>query len=326
MRRALLALAVLAGAVGLTLAVPLLGGALGVAQLVSFRAVVALAAVVVALVALGAGALTRSVRLVVPLVVVLVVAALAQIGVLAARAVPRSQVDADGPRLTVLSFNTLGTVRPDELARLVESTGADVVVLPETSEQTAVRTATLLADEGRTMQVHAAASRSAYVDGVALLVSPAVGDYPDATSLGMEHGALRARPSGTGPVLVAVHPVAPVAADAMGTWRRETREAADECAIPGAIVAGDLNATLDHPGLRHLRCTDAARAVGQAWHGTWPASTPGWLATPIDHVLVDGATWRVDDFRVLPATGGSDHRPVVAVLTHRQPHAGLGDQ
>jgi endonuclease/exonuclease/phosphatase (EEP) superfamily protein YafD len=225
-----------------------------------------------------------------------------------------------GPPLTVLSFNTLDVVPPQTLARLVEQQDADVVVLPETSSATADQTRNLLADAGIAMQQLDAPSLDPGVAGVALLVSPTVGDYPDATTLDMRHGALRADPDGRGPVIGAVHPVAPSSLDAMQTWRAESRAGADVCADhPGAIVAGDFNATIDHPGLRHLGpCVDAAREVGEAATGTWPASAPGWLATPIDHVLVDGRAWRVLDFRVLPATGGSDHRPVVATIEARQ--------
>jgi endonuclease/exonuclease/phosphatase (EEP) superfamily protein YafD len=121
------------------------------------------------------------------------------------------------------------------------------------------------------------------------------------------------------PVLVAAHPLAPISRGAMATWRAETELVADLCAsTPGVIVAGDLNSTLDHPGLRDLGpCIDAARASGAGALGTWPASAPRFLAAPIDHVLVDGRAWRVVGFQVLSRTGGSDHRPILATLERR---------
>ena len=57
--------------------------------------------------------------------------------------------------------------------------------------------------------------------------------------------------------------------------------------------------------------------AGAAALGTWPAAMPSWLSTPIDHVLVDPEVWDVVGFDVLPAVGGSDHRPVVAHLRPR---------
>ena len=106
---------------------------------------------------------------------------------------------------------------------------------------------------------------------------------------------------------------------AMADWRHDTALIARTCATtPGVIVAGDLNATLDHPGLRDLGpCVDAAREVGRASWGTWPSSAPSLLAAPIDHVLVDGRVWRVVSFDVLPATGASDHRPALATVQRR---------
>jgi endonuclease/exonuclease/phosphatase (EEP) superfamily protein YafD len=121
------------------------------------------------------------------------------------------------------------------------------------------------------------------------------------------------------PTLVATHLRAPSARASMPEWRAHTAAIAAVCrATPGVVVAGDLNATLDHPGLRDLGpCVDAAEQAGAAALGTWPAQVPPLLGAPIDHVLVDGRAWRVTGFAVLPAVGGSDHRPVVARLARR---------
>ncbi|RIQ20515.1 endonuclease/exonuclease/phosphatase family protein, partial [Jiangella rhizosphaerae] len=48
--------------------------------------------------------------------------------------------------------------------------------------------------------------------------------------------------------------------------------------------------------------------------GTWPAGWPPWAGAPIDHVLADARAWDVVAFSVLHPAGGSDHRPVLAVL------------
>lgn len=322
-RRAGWVLAVVAGVVSLVLAVPLGAGMLGVAQLVSFRPEIALASVVAAVVAALVGLLLpRGSRLaLVPLVAVLVVAGAVQTTVLLVRDHQPTVAASSAERtVTVLGFNTLGRAPASTLARLVEEQHAQVVVLTETSAATAQKTAALLADAGIPMQVHTSASIDPWVDGVALLVSPGLGTYPTSTPLPLRHGGLVTRAQGA-PTLVAVHPVSPSSVGSMSAWRAETRAAADECAAnPGAVVAGDFNATIDHPGLRDLGpCVDVAAEVGRAASGTWPAAVPSWLATPIDHVLVDGRTWRPVSFRVLPATGGSDHRPVVAVVAARAP-------
>jgi endonuclease/exonuclease/phosphatase (EEP) superfamily protein YafD len=229
-------------------------------------------------------------------------------------------VSGSGRDVVVLSFNTFDAVPAATLAALAEDARADVVVLPETSPATALATASLLDAAGRPMQVHTAAGHVPWIAGTALLVSPALGAYPSSSDLPTRLGGVRAVPDDpSDPTLVAAHPLAPGGRSAMPAWRSETASVAAQCAsTPGAIVAGDLNATLDHPGLRDLGpCVDAARAAGEAWRGTWPSSAPSGLAAPIDHVLVDGRAWRVTGFEVLGRTGGSDHRPVVAHLTRR---------
>ncbi|GAA3819924.1 endonuclease/exonuclease/phosphatase family protein [Cellulomonas soli] len=323
---------VVAGVLGLALgwlALGLTPGLYGVAQLVALRGVLACGAVALA-VAVGLGAL-----LVAPehrpgaalVASVAMLGALAQIGVLTVRSVPGDRAPAAGEaaagdELVVLAFNTLDTVEPATLASLVIAQQADVVVLPETSALTAARTAELLADEGHPMQVLTHDAAPASVAGTALLVSLDVGTYDQVDPLPTALGSFVAAPrtgSPSAPTLVAAHPRAPITASSMPGWRTDGTVVADACrTTPGVVLAGDLNATLDHPQLRELGpCLDVARAVGAGARGTWPASAPSLLAAPIDHVLVDGRVWQPVSFSVLPATGGSDHRPVVARLVRR---------
>jgi endonuclease/exonuclease/phosphatase family metal-dependent hydrolase len=107
-------------------------------------------------------------------------------------------------------------------------------------------------------------------------------------------------------------------------WTRGIDWVAEQCAGPDVILAGDLNSTLDHlsglgrDGGSVGECQDAAQQAGTAAQGTWPASLPAALAAPIDHVLV-GSAWEVRSFEVRTDfdDAGSDHRPVVAVLSRR---------
>jgi len=317
--RAVLVAGIVVGAVLVCLALPVGAGSYPVAQIVSFRAVLGLGLLAMAVLLV---ALPGSRQRLLPLAVAFTVGAAAQGSVLAWRSVPHTTATASAEdALVVLSFNTLNVVPPSDLFELVSAHHADVVVLPETSHRTGMKVAALMAQTGNPMQVHTVAGASPVVSGTTLLVGERVGDYPTATALPTRFGSLRAEPSDphTSPVLVAAHPISPGHQDTMEAWRQDTALIAHTCATtPGAVVAGDLNATLDHPGLRDLGpCVDAALEVGEASHGTWPSSAPSLLATPIDHVLVDGRAWRVVDFAVLPATGGSDHRPIVATLERR---------
>ncbi|MBW0254982.1 endonuclease/exonuclease/phosphatase family protein [Cellulomonas sp. PS-H5] len=323
-----------------------------VAQLVALRGLVACLLVGGAVLLVGAVAGWRQVagragvrrpgwRLPLALAAVLVLGAAAQGAVVVGRGVDGSGPGpaADG-ELVVLSFNTFGVVDVDDLTALVEQQDADLVVLAETSASTARAVARALTDSGRPTTALAADSESTRVDGVALLVRDSLGGYTQssaglpATELGTfaavrageepaaGAGAEAVRRPATAPapdVVVAAHTRAPSAESSMPDWRAHAAGIAEVCrSTPGAIVAGDLNATLDHPGLDDLGpCVDAAAEVGAAGLGTWPADVPRVLAAPIDHVLVDGRAWRVTAFGVLDRVGASDHRPVVAHLARR---------
>jgi endonuclease/exonuclease/phosphatase (EEP) superfamily protein YafD len=315
--------AALALALGL-LAVPWLVGAAGVvpiAQAISYRMVIALGLLVLAALVLALPG-ARSPRA--ALVVILTLGALAQVGVLAARGWSSTATTPAAGGLVVLSFNTYTVVTPDVLAHVVLGQRADVVVLPETTEATGRATVDLLAAQGREMTMLARHSGDAAQQATVLLVSTALGDYTITEDAPSKHATFRAEPvdapSGVpAPPIIAAHPFPPSTPGSMSLWRSEGAWVRDACLdTPGVIVAGDFNATLDHPQLRGLApCVDAAQQVGAAALGTWPTSLPTWLAAPIDHVLVDGRVWQVTSFAVLPATGGSDHRPVVAHLVRR---------
>ncbi|QGQ19084.1 endonuclease/exonuclease/phosphatase family protein [Cellulomonas sp. JZ18] len=311
--------------VGVLTLVPLGAGAWPVAQVVALRGLLAALAAAAAATLLVALLLVRGARrTLVPLAVACAVVAAAHGAVLAVRSVPTTDAEAAaaGPQggggdLVVLTFNTLDAVPASTLADLVTGVGADVVALPETSRTTAGALADRLPPAG--WQVLHAPSRVPHVAGTSLVVAAHVGTYPDVEPLDHRLGSLRARPDGDGPVLVAAHPLAPTGRAVMRAWRTEGEAVAAVCrSTPGVVVAGDLNATLDHPALRDTGpCVDAARAAGAGAHGTWPAAAPTLLAAPIDHVLVDERAWRVVDARVLPRVGASDHRPLVAVLARR---------
>jgi endonuclease/exonuclease/phosphatase family metal-dependent hydrolase len=156
-----------------------------------------------------------------------------------------------------------------------------------------------------------------------VLISDDLGPYVRDESV----GTTRTLPSlvavprdGTGPTIVAAHPVAPVPGE-MAAWRQGLSWLAERCAGQDTILAGDLNSTLDHytglgaGGGELGRCRDGARATGSGAVGSWPTSFPPLLGAPIDHVMAT-PDWQVVGFRVISShdDDGSDHRPVVALL------------
>jgi endonuclease/exonuclease/phosphatase (EEP) superfamily protein YafD len=125
--------------------------------------------------------------------------------------------------------------------------------------------------------------------------------------------------------LLAVHPQPPTG-DADG-WRADhaaVRRAAASASGP-TVIAGDLNATLDHRPMRELEgrgFADAAEQANSGWQPTWPASgemsvlgvpVPSMLA--IDHVLLTEELVATHTRSVtIPDT---DHRALLATLVLR---------
>lgn len=320
-------------AVGVVLAVPVVWPQLfgiqrsqGIAMLIAFRGPLALGLAVLAVVAGVVALLRRRVAVAAGLALVLGLAALGNGLVLLARGGGGGPVP-DGD-VTVAVWNTYGGgASPQSIARLVRESGADVVSLPETDALAAAEVVGILARDGIAMTADTveAAAGDAPVP-TTILIADALGPYVQDESAGSTPGAPSGvwRPAdGSGPTLIAAHPVPPLPL-LIEEWRSGLEWVTRQCVGEDVILAGDLNATLDHLagfGVGSLavgECRDAAEEAGSAARGTWPVRLPSALAAPIDHVLV-GSGWVVRGFEVREDfdDAGSDHRPVVAVLALR---------
>jgi len=278
---------------------------------VSFRGPLALSSLTVGMVVAGTAPRHR------PVAVLLIAAALIH-GIVQLRRGWASPPVGHRADLVVVSLNTFGgAATPAQVAALVAgelaSADAAMVALPETSQLLARRTADLLLAEGHPVQVFSTAEGPDPFGTTSLLVSTVLGSYRQLEAPRMLLGAVLAQPvNGIGPTLAAVHPGAPTRQVGYRNWQRYVTTAVDLCrANSHSIVAGDFNATVDHRMLRGLLpCFDAATRAGRGAEGTWPARLPAVLATPIDHVLMNGR------FSVLGTrtarVGTSDHRAVIA--------------
>ncbi len=298
-----------------------------IAQLVSLRgmAVAVAAALVIVLVCVLALA-PEARRFTASAVLLLMVFCAISVAVLATRGFGSGAFQTAAPAdVVVLSWNTLGDAPGVEaIAQLAVDVDADVVVLPETSAETAVIVQAILAGQGRPMtELHLSLDEISKARTTSILISTELGEYrrDDAPGTTETLPSVLAVPvDGTGPSIIAAHPVAPVPGE-MAAWRQGLSWLADRCAGQNVILAGDLNSTLDHyaglgsDGGALGRCHDAARATGNAAVGTWPTALPQLLGAPIDHVMAT-PDWEVVGFRVIGSHDGfgSDHRPVVAQL------------
>lgn len=234
----------------------------------------------------------------------------------------------------VMTWNTAGDATgADEIAQTAVAMDADIVALPETAQTVGEEVAIEMRDLGRPMWVHHVQFNEEIERGpqswvTTILISPDLGDYAVIESSDDGSSNTQMLPSavvmpvdGTGPIVVAVHAVAPRPAY-MDVWRQDLRWIADQCPQhANVIIAGDFNATLDHmtslaaDGADLGYCRDAAATTGNGGVGTWPTDVPSLLSTPIDHVM-HSAHWRATGSIVLTNLdgAGSDHRPLVVQL------------
>lgn len=325
-------LVVVIAAVLLALAWPQLFGldhAPVIAQIVSLRGLAVAVAGVGAVVLLVCALVSRVLRrFLASVAVVLLAFAGLNLIVLADRGTGDTAFEEATPTdITVLTWNTLGDAPGARvIAELALEQGADVITMAETTVELGTAVKALMDAAGQPMQVI-----SAHFDLISkarsttMLISTALGEYVQDAAAGStgQLPSIVAKPlSGTGPTLIAVHPVAPIPGE-LATWNSDLDWLASVCRGENVIMAGDFNSTLDHysrlahgSGKTIGDCSDAGRLSGNAAVGTWPASLPPLLGTPIDHVMLTD-NWRVSGMRVIESLddAGSDHRPVLVQLS-----------
>lgn len=276
------------------------------------------------------------------MLIIALLGAAANGGILWLRGVDNNELPAPtADSIRVMSWNTLGSaVTAEQIAAVAVRYGADVIALPETTEETGESIALQLRDLGMPMWVHHVQFNPEIADGpeawsTTLLITPELGEYSVIEDSASGRSNTSVLPSviampvdGTGPTVVAVHAMAP-RKSAMQEWRDDLRWMADQCpAEANVIMLGDFNSTLDHmfnygvEGGALGACTDAAAATGAGGVGTWPTELPALLGSPIDHVMVSNH-WEATGSEVLEFTGtvhGSDHRPIIVQLEPAAAH------
>ncbi len=308
-----------------------LAGAPVVAQLVSVRALSAAVALIGAFtLALIAMLWPGARRFLATLALIAVLFAGINVAVLSTRGFGNEAFPTRAPaEIAVLSWNTLGDAPGVErIAELVIAEEADVVVLPETSQETAVAIAELTRTQGRPMWVYSIAfDYISKARSTSVLVSIDLGRHVVDDSVGNTQvlPSIVLRPiDSDGPTIIGVHPVAPLP-NQLENWRADLAWVDEVCRGESVIMAGDFNATPDHfrvvdpaagpAGLGLGECLAAGLVTGNGAVGTWPTRLPPLLGAPIDHVMATPDI-TVTGYRVITTYDGdgSDHRPVVARL------------
>jgi endonuclease/exonuclease/phosphatase (EEP) superfamily protein YafD len=300
-----------------------------IAQIVSMRGVLALAFVALLILALLL-ALARPLRgFAASIALIALLAGGANVAILWMRGTGADTLpEPTDTSVRVMTWNTAGSATdPDLIAKTAVAMDADIVALPETTEENGEAVAVAMRDLGHRMWVHNARYPGWDARSTTILISPDLGDYSviesseDGSSNTSTVPSAVAMPvNGTGPIVVAVHVVAPRQAE-MDDWRDDLQWVADQCAEDDVIMAGDFNATIDHmsgfgtKGGTLGQCTDAAAATGNGAVGTWSTSVPPLLGAPIDHVMTSSG-WHATGSVVITSLdeSGSDHRPLVVQL------------
>jgi endonuclease/exonuclease/phosphatase (EEP) superfamily protein YafD len=229
------------------------------------------------------------------------------------------------PDLTVLELNMLkGRADPAGTAALLRRERPDLVVLTEVTPG-ALAAVTQAGATGRGSPLPYLAGKA--LPGAAGVVVASRFPLQTERTLPMRNSGYVVKVSAPDPFeVVAVHSEQP-AIDIAG-WRRDQDTILRQSKLLAGprIVVGDLNATLDHPGLRRMLAdgmADAARQANSGWQPTWPSPdrvramgvpTPLGLMA-IDHVLVSGHFAAVST--TTPAVRRTDHRALVVRLVRR---------
>lgn len=302
-----------------------------IAQIVSFRGLLAIAFALAAGVALLL-AIARPLRaFALSLAMIAVIAAGANGVILAARGLGTETLpDKTAESIRVMTWNTAGSATsPEAVAQIAVAMDADIVTLPETTIETGEQVALAMRDLGHRMWAHHAEYGTDGWDArsTTLLISPDLGDYAviESSQNGTSNtstvpSAVAMPTSGVGPIVVAVHAVAP-RPSYMAFWRDDLRWLADQCSESNVIMAGDFNATLDHISRLGVDggdlglCHDVAVETGNGAVGTWPSDIPALAGAPIDHVMASSG-WTPTGSLVLRSMdgSGSDHRPLIVQL------------
>ena len=299
-----------------------------IAQIVSFRGLLAIAFAALAVVALLL-AIARPMRaFALSVALIAVVAVVANVAVVTTRGVGTDTLPAKTEdSIRVMTWNTAGSATtPEAVAQIAVAMDADIVTLPETTIETGEKVALAMRDLGHPMWAHYTDYASTQWDAgsTTLLISPELGDYSviessldGSSNTSTVPSAVAMPTTGDGPIVVAAHAVAP-RQSYMQYWRDDLQWLADQCVDDNVIMAGDFNATIDHMASLGVdggtlgRCHDGAAETGNGARRHLVAEIPALLGAPIDHVMAS-SHWKPTGSLVLRSmdSSGSDHRPLI---------------
>jgi endonuclease/exonuclease/phosphatase (EEP) superfamily protein YafD len=226
-----------------------------------------------------------------------------------------------GTELTVMTVNLyVGRADPEAVVDEVRRQDADILVLTEVSPGSMAELLRLGIDDPLPHALpDPVPARGSTIIRSRLPLSPLPAERGGSATLPVSEspvGVLAAANVGKDVVVRGVHPTHPVGPRRVELWHAGLEALTDAIGDTRGpmIVAGDFNASVDHPVMRQLMAPslrDAHEVAGAGRPATWPRERGFVPFVHIDHVLVRGLDVATATEVTIP---GSDHKAVVARL------------
>ncbi|NTV39963.1 MAG: endonuclease/exonuclease/phosphatase family protein [Demequinaceae bacterium] len=236
--------------------------------------------------------------------------------VLAPIFVPTNPSGGDHTVLTVATLNLrFGQADAEAVVRLVEDRGVDVLAVQELTPAAADA---LGAAGLATLLPYSVTDPRVGYTGTGLYSRTPIEDPQRIRGFSSAAVAGTIPSQGGGLRIVAVHPAAPGLVN-HAAWSADLDTLASLAEDTGGplMVAGDLNATLNHAGVRRLErggLVDAADQAGAGFLPTFPSEGFPMPLAALDHVLVRYTALVADEVDTFTVPG-TDHRCLVAKYT-----------
>lgn len=236
--------------------------------------------------------------------------------------IPASNVD----EIRILSWNTDGAVKKEDIIELALKTKPDIIVLPEEVQPsffTSFDPKHTTSDGFRLnlYEIGEALDMKIYywnqASGQTLLVSNRLGDYIPINDDTPAFAGFYAEPidkESESPKIVVVHLQRPEFGIGTSWWQKHFNWLTGLSEDPNMILIGDFNATLANIGSDTIGKTQNITTLLKIKPvGTWPTLLPAFFGAAIDHIYL-GGNYMPIWFGVLNQSFGSGHRPIFAII------------
>lgn len=235
---------------------------------------------------------------------------------------PASSVE----EIRILSWNTDGVVKKEDIIELALKTKPDIIVLPEEMQPSFFTSfdPTHVSSDGFRLNLYEigeALDMKIYywnqASGQTIFISNRLGDYIPINDDTPAFAGFYVEPldkKSENPNIVVVHLQRPEFGIGTSWWQKHFNWLTSMSEDPNIILIGDFNATLANMGSDTIGKTQNITTLLDIKPvGTWPTLLPAFLGAAIDHIYL-GENYMPIWFGVLNQSFGSGHRPIFAII------------